>query len=277
MEIIGQDEAKRELDRIFKIFKNSKAKIRPHFLLTGSSGSGKSVILKYLAEKNEMSFMEINGAQLTKEGTSGNSLSKALTPLLEVGDKLVICFVDEFDKLFISGNSNSQLAHETTNGVQNEFLKVLESDTASVFHDYGKYIQASTKNVLFVFAGAFNGEADISIDRLRELGIKTEFLGRVGLVFNMKDLTLENLYEILDQSPLLESYLELFKDKDGKQGVDGDKVKFEIKEHLAKIFQENTLGARVISTLIHQYFIHRGLKKEIVEKVTFQDTLTFDD
>ena len=48
-----------------------------------------------------MAFMEINGAQLTKEGTSGNSLSKALTPLLEMSEKLVICFVDEFDKLFI--------------------------------------------------------------------------------------------------------------------------------------------------------------------------------
>ena len=32
--------------------------------------------------------------------------------------------------------------------------------------------------------GAFNGEEDIDIDRLREIGLKTEFLGRVGIVFN---------------------------------------------------------------------------------------------
>ena len=43
----------------------------------------------------------------------------------------------------------------STTGVQNEFLKVLEGDTAEVYHDYGKYARASVKNVLFVFAGGF--------------------------------------------------------------------------------------------------------------------------
>jgi len=178
MEIVGQDKVKKEVQRILDIFKNSESEIRPHFILTGSSGSGKSATIKTLAEQNKLGFIEINAAQLTKEGTSGNSLSKALTPLVAMGGRQTVVFVDEFDKLFISGNSNSDLAHESTNGVQNEFLKVLESDTATVFGDYGKYITAPTKDVLFIFAGAFNGEEEIDIDRLRELGIKTEFLGR---------------------------------------------------------------------------------------------------
>jgi ATP-dependent protease Clp ATPase subunit len=179
-------------------------------------------------------------------------------------------FVDEFDKLFISGNSNDSAAHESTTGVQNEFLKVLESNEASVFGDYGKYISVPTKHVLFVFAGAFNGEKDITLDRLREIGIKTEFLGRVGLVFNTKRLSLEDLYSILDSSNLLNQYLNLFK-KESKARVVKD-----LKGYISENYEMNTLGARMINTLIHQYFISGGkLPEKTVESVTFQKELTF--
>lgn len=178
--IIGQADLLNEVSKILEIFKTSKCVIRPHFVLTGASGTGKSFTIKILAQAFELGFLEINAAQLTKEGTSGNSLSKALSPLAQYAGKPTIVFVDEFDKLFISGNSNSSCAHESTTGVQNEFLKVLESDTCSVFGDYGKYINVSSSNVLFIFAGAWNGEEDIDLDRLREMGLKTEFLGKVG-------------------------------------------------------------------------------------------------
>ena len=126
MNIIGQDKLVTELDRIFSIFEASDGTIKPHFILTGESGSGKTFTIQNLAVKYKMNFLEINAAQLTKEGVSGNSLSKALTPLLNLQRQLTVIFVDEFDKLFISGNSNDSSAHESTTGVQNEFLKLLE-------------------------------------------------------------------------------------------------------------------------------------------------------
>lgn len=268
-EIIGQEVLISESSKIFEIFKVSQGEVRPHFILTGPSGSGKSATIKSQAEKHELNFIEINAAQLTKEGTSGNSLSKALAPLGSTGNKLTICFVDEFDKLFISGNSNDSQAHESTTGVQNEFLKVLESDTTSVFGDYGKYVNIPIKNVLFVFAGAFNGEEDMNIDRLREIGLKTEFLGRVGLVYNTKPLTLENLFQIVDNSPLLQLYLNLF------ENVDEETCKLQIKAHIQKHYEMNTLGARLISTLIHQYFIKGGnLSSEDVKTISFEKKLT---
>ena len=267
MNIIGQDGLINELNRIFEIFKTSQCKIRPHFILTGSSGSGKSYTIANLAAKFKLGFLEINAAQLTKEGTSGNSLSKALSPLMQLGSKPTIVFVDEFDKLFISGNSNDSLAHESTTGVQNEFLKVLESNTASVFGDYGKYINITIDNVLFVFAGAFNGEENLSLDRLREIGLKTEFLGRVGLVYNTKQLTIDDLFEILDQSELLKSYLALFES-------DKEETIYKLKAHIQKNYQFNTLGARMINTLLHQYFIKGGkLEVEQVAEITFQTKL----
>jgi len=180
-----------QIRRILTIFNTSEVEIRPHFFLTGGSGTGKTHAIETLCEELEITMFDVNAAQLTKEGTSGNSLSKALTPLKGNDGRPVVCFVDEFDKLFVSGNTNSELAHEVTNGVQNEFLKVLESRTASVYGDYGHYLDVQVSNVLFIFAGAFNGEEDLDLDRLREFGIKTEFLGRVGLTFPMKQLTPE--------------------------------------------------------------------------------------
>lgn len=269
--IIGQKPLITEVSKILEIFKNSECVIRPHFILTGPSGSGKTVTIETLAKKFQLGYFEINAAQLTKEGTSGNSLSKALTPLMQMGGKPCICFVDEFDKLFISGNSNDNLAHESTNGVQNEFLKVLESDVTQVFGDYGKYVGCSVKNVLFIFAGAFNNEEDITLDRLREFGIKTEFLGRVGLVYNTQALSLEDLFAIIDQSPLLAHYCKLFGD------VDREKVIYELKAHIQENYELNTLGARMINTMINQYFIKGGLKKEEAKTISFQKKMTLNN
>jgi ATP-dependent protease Clp ATPase subunit len=267
MNVVGQDKLVNELDRILLIFKESETKIRPHFILTGGSGSGKSHTIKNLCVKHKIHMIDINAAQLTKEGTSGNSLSKALAPIGTQGGKPVVCFVDEFDKLFISGNSNDSCAHESTTGVQNEFLKILESDTASVFGDYGKYIPITINNVLFVFAGAFNGEENITLDRLREIGLKTEFLGRVGLVYNTKELSLEDLFNILESSELLDMYCSLV------QGADKEGTVYAIKDYLQKNYENNTLGARQINTLIHQYFIKGSLKEKEVNNITFQKKL----
>lgn len=51
--IIGQDKLIKEVNRIFQVFVNSNCKIRPHFILTGESGSGKSFTIKQLCDMNE--------------------------------------------------------------------------------------------------------------------------------------------------------------------------------------------------------------------------------
>lgn len=111
------------------------------------------------------------------------------------------------------------------------------------------------KNTLFIFTGAFNGEKDIDIDRLREIGIKTEFLGRVGILFNTKKLTIKDLKEILKNSKLLKKYCLLFDRKEE------DAIK-DIEPFIEDLYEMNTLGARLVNTLINQYFIKGGLKKE---------------
>ncbi len=267
--VVGQDEVVDAVDRIFKIFTMSEAVIRPHFFLTGDSGSGKTFITSILANKYKLKIIKINGAALTKEGTSGNSVSKALAPLLTNDGKPTIVFVDEYDKLFVSGNSNDSHAHETTVGVQNEFLTILEDNQASVFGDYGKYTNVKIANCLFIFAGSFNNEPNINLDRLLELGVKREFIGRVSLVFNTKPLQLEDLIRILNTSKLLDNYCKLF----NKNVEDVKKI---IIEYLQKYIDFNVIGARMLNSIIHTYFITGKLPENKEEQVVFTKSLSFE-
>ena len=65
-EIIGQEALVNEVNKILEIFQASECEIRPHFILTGGSGTGKSFTIKNMALKHQLGFVEINAAQLTK-------------------------------------------------------------------------------------------------------------------------------------------------------------------------------------------------------------------
>ena len=264
------DAVLKQIKRILEIFKNSESELRPHFILSGPSGCGKSFNIAKLVKDLDLHFVEVNAAQLTKEGLAGNSLSKALVPLKYVEDKLVVCFVDEFDKLFISGNHN-EAVNDCTIGVQNEFLKVLEADTTSVFGDYGKYIPINVSNVLFIFAGAFNG-AEMSLDKLRDFGVKTEFLGRVGLLYNMEKATIAEYIDALKNSKQFAMYSELFPMSAKKKAEAIDAISREIKT----TYDTNTLGFRLVNTLINQYFISGGFPEKSTSKIVFHKKMQLE-
>lgn len=265
-----QDTAQKIL-KAFEIFKASGGVIRPHMILTGPSGSGKSHIIKALSTKLNLKCIEINAAQITKEGMSGNSLSKALVPLKAHGDKPVILFCDEFDKLFINGNTNNPMYNESTIGVQNEFLHLLESNLASVMGSYGHYDNVSIGKALFVFTGAFNGQTNINVDDLRSFGIKTEFIGRVGIIYNLSALSLESMLLILQNSELLNNYLKLF------PSVTKEKVIEDLTPYIKERHDNNTLGTRMLSTLIHQYFINDGkITSDEIVTTTFSTHFSFE-
>lgn len=240
-----QAEISRVIQNIFSTFINSDCAIRPHFHLTGPSGSGKSYLVKQLADANEAAYFEINAAQLTKEGFSGNSLSKAMRPLIHSSNRPTIIFVDEFDKL-LDQNGGSQ---EHTLGVQDEFLKVLESDYTAIFTDYGKYQNYECSKTLFVFAGAYGGKENLDLEELRSLGMRTEFTGRVGLVFNTQKISLNSMLNLVPKARLLEEYSKIRKDVKVQ-----DVIKY-VKRELTKNYKTNTVGLRMINTLIHTYYL----------------------
>jgi ATP-dependent protease Clp ATPase subunit len=246
MQIIGQKEAVRPLTRLLAIFKKSKGRIKPHFILSGPSSSGKILTIDVLCHSLELPMYVINAAQLTREGVSGSSVAKELTILRNAESGPKVIFIDEFDKLLID---NKQDTISARSGVQDELLKILEGSEASVPGDYGKYLRVDMSTCLFVFSGAFDNKENITVEYLKNLGLRREFLGRVPLLYQTSALELDDMKEILFNHPLVGEYIKIFGDKDKAECL------LELEGMLEQSFENNTLGARLVVKLIHQYFI----------------------
>lgn len=242
----SQNLISRQIRHLVSVHVESQAEIRPHFFLTGPTGSGKSYLTKTICDSMEIPYFEMNAAQLTAEGLSGNSLSKAMRPLREIWDKPNICFVDEFDKLF---KRNGESTEGFRSQVQDEFLHVLESKNASIFTDYGKYEPVKVENTLFIFAGAFNGFEIKDIQSLREAGMRPEFVGRVPLVFTTNSIPIEELRAALPKVKLFRNYLAMY-----PQTVQRHAIK-EICAMMEKQIKQADLGVRMLNSCIHQYFM----------------------
>lgn len=110
--IIGQDKLIKEVNRIFQVFVNSNCKIRPHFILTGESGSGKSFTIKQLCDMNELSFLEVNAAQITKERYPNSKF--IIIVCHAVNDKGLINMCNNFDQVIVS-NSHRDINYRPSN------------------------------------------------------------------------------------------------------------------------------------------------------------------
>ncbi len=244
----SQQTIHRKITHALGVFLESEARIRPHFHLTGESGSGKSFLTKMVCEEHKVPFIEVNAAGLTAEGLSGNSLSKALTKLKEHWNEPNVIFVDEFDKLF-------QRNGETTEGfrtnVQDEFLTALESKYVSVFSDYGKYPQIVVENSLFIFAGAYSNQKITNIRELKDAGLRTEFVGRVPLVFMTESVPMDELRASIPQLALFRNYRALAANKRTKEAADvAGIVKIMVEQS-----DEMNIGIRMLNSAIHQHFM----------------------
>ncbi len=243
------------LEKVINIFKKSKGKIRPPVVVSGPTGSGKTWNTNLLTEKYEIPMIKINAAQLTKEGYTGMSLSKALVPLKKIGHKLNIVYVDEFCKLFLSSDDGG-VPSDITIGVQNEFLDLLEAKTTRVMGDYGKYDIVKLENTLFIFSGAFNDTPINNEKDLMTFGVKREFLGRIAVYMTYEAMSLEDMLGLVDKSELLELYAGI----QGKKKLEARRI---IKDTITKHYEENFLGTRLINNIIHRYFLEiKDVEKE---------------
>lgn len=236
------------IEKAVQIFKKSGGKIRPHVFVSGPSGSGKTHNTNLLAVKYDIPMIKINAAQLTKEGYSGQSLSKVLVPLSKIGNKPNIIYVDEFDKLLLSDEKGAAPS-DITIGVQNEFLDLLESNSTNVIGLYGHYDKVNISKTLFIFSGAFNGTPINEPEDLLGFGVKTEFIGRIPLYQVFEEMSMDTLLYLVDEAELLDFYLELHPDLNRER-----EIKL-IKDKIIKRFESNFLGARIINNTIHRHFL----------------------
>lgn len=246
----SQQEVHAKMSHIIRdVFHASEGDIRPHFHLTGDSGSGKSFLAKMICNELKIPLIEVNAAGLTTEGLSGNSLSKALRKLREHWNGPNVILVDEFDKLF---QRNGETTEGFRSAVQDEFLMALESKHTSVFTDYGKYEPVVIENSLFIFAGAYSNQKIETMQELKDAGLRREFVGRVPLVLMTEQTTLAELEAAIPSIDLFIKYRKLFNKT--RQGVDVANIVKMLKEQN----EEMNIGIRLLNSVIHQYFM-RGV------------------
>ena len=242
----SQESVAAGLTHVMRIHRDSEGLIRPHTHLTGPSGSGKSFLVNQIATQLQIPFMEVNAAGLTAEGLSGNSLSKALRKLRDHWNEPNVIFVDEFDKLF---QRNGETTEGFRSAVQDEFLMALESKYTSVFTDYGKYEPVVVNNSLFIFAGAYSNQRVENMQQLKDVGMRTEFVGRVPLVLFTKEITMQELEDVLPQIDLFKNYMSMFPRTNRRIAV------VKLTEMLKAQQRELPIGIRLLNSVIHQYFM----------------------
>ncbi|MCP4130333.1 MAG: ATP-dependent Clp protease ATP-binding subunit ClpX [bacterium] len=193
--VIGQEEAKKALSvavynhykRIFtntKISKNDVELEKSNILMTGPTGSGKTLLAQTLARILQVPFAIVDATSLTEAGYVGEDVENILLRLIQNADgdvkkaEVGIIYVDEIDKISRKSDNPSITRDVSGEGVQQALLKIIEGSVANVppqggrKHPHQEFISIDTKNILFIVGGAF-----IGLDKVVQNRIGNKTLG----------------------------------------------------------------------------------------------------
>lgn len=224
--IVGQDRAVNDITREIMINQtSSNPRNKSHILVTGPTGTGKTEIVRTIANIIDIPFFEADATAYTQEGYVGKSVYSMLAGLIDAADGDIqkaqngILAIDEIDKKIsttseVSGRAVIQTLYKIMD------RGIIEIDVGMPGHR--DVILFDTSNLTIILMGAFDdiyqsklnegknqlgfGTTKIEVPKteivltksdLYKGGVPAEFLGRIG------DVTSTNFFEIKDLVKLL--------------------------------------------------------------------------
>jgi len=224
--VISQDEQIMQI--LTSLFKNQKvvesdldtdliAKLKENILIYGSTGTGKTEILKRISKLYNIPIVIEDATSLSEAGYQGRKITDMLEDLclaangnIKLAEKGILV-IGEFDKLAEKSGDNQ--SHVSRLGVQRSLLKLLDG---TLFYFGDKQFDSSRLTIVGIgaFTGITNGDdyKQLTTEDFVKYGIIRELIGRFSKTIAMNSLEKEDIIKILKNSDFspLNTYKKLF-------------------------------------------------------------------